>query len=207
MKSITLIVLFHSFGLESIGQKAKDLNIEHMLSGQIYAKSSMKDTAALGGFGSSENAPKKLNSTIAFSERGFFLKIDTNKIITIAQKFNGYNFYIVNKSDSLVKLDASDSRLFVMAEAFVNEKWQPIEYFPSSWCGNSHHNVFLKQNECWEFQIPKFKGSIPARIRYRLTIGKEKFIYSNEIQASINKKQLTEKQGHNPNGLMDPYNE
>jgi hypothetical protein len=38
-------------------------------------------------------------------------------------------------------------------------------------------------------------------------ISKDKFIYSNEIETSINKGQLTKKEGHKPNGIMDPYND
>ena len=38
-------------------------------------------------------------------------------------------------------------------------------------------------------------------------IGNEKYIYSNEILASINKSQLKQKQGHKRNGIMDPYND
>lgn len=32
-------------------------------------------------------------------------------------------------------------------------------------------------------------------------------LYSNEFEGSINPEQFTEKEGHNPTDLMDPYNE
>lgn len=94
-----------------------------------------------------------------------------------------------------------------MAEVFYKGEWLPIEYLPSSGCGNSYHNVYLEENEYWVFKIPKFKGRIKTKLRYRLKIGKGEFIYSNEIPTSINKKQLTEKEGHKPSGIMDPYND
>jgi hypothetical protein len=189
------------------GQTKKDLKINFMLRGHIYAQSSIKDTAALGGFGGSDNLPKIISNNKIFSENGLFLKIDTTNIVTLNDKFNGYKFYIANKSDSIVKLVASDSRLYVIAEVLYKGEWKPIEYLPSSWCGNSYHDVFLKQNEYWEFIVPKFSGKIKTKIRYRLIIGKDKYIFSNEIDTSINKRQMTRKEVYKPNGMMDPYND
>ncbi|MTI30485.1 hypothetical protein [Xanthovirga aplysinae] len=207
MKKVSLSLIAILYCSLTYAQTRRDLNIKFMLRGHIYAHSSMEDTLAVGGFGSSDNLPKKLNSTLDFIETGLFLKIDTTKVISFAKKFNGYNFYIVNKTDSVVKLEASDSRLNVIAEAYLDKKWQPIEFLPSSWCGNSYHNVYLRNEEYWEFKVPKFDGRISTRIRYRLMIGKDKYLYSNEIMGKINRKQLTNKQGHIPDGIMDPYND
>ncbi len=38
-------------------------------------------------------------------------------------------------------------------------------------------------------------------------IGNEKYIYSNEILAGINKRQLKHKQGYKPDEIMNPYND
>ncbi|WP_262148132.1 hypothetical protein [Chryseobacterium foetidum] len=208
MKHTTIIFVFLLL-LSSItfGQTKKDLVIDFMLRGNIYAQSSIEDSTALGGFGGSENLPKIINAKNDFSENGLFLKIDTTNLVTINDKFNGYRFYIVNKSDTITKLDASDSRLYVIAEVLYKNEWKPIEYLPSSSCGNSYHQVYLKQNEYWEFTVPKFSGKINTKLRYKLMIGEQKYIYSNEILTSINKNQLKQKQGHKPNGIMDPYND
>jgi hypothetical protein len=48
-------------------------------------------------------------------------------------------------------------------------------------------------------------GRIQTKIRYKLLAGKNFYIYSNEITGAINKKQLSNKQGHIPQGIMDPY--
>ncbi|MDQ3109448.1 MAG: hypothetical protein M3R17_06095 [Bacteroidota bacterium] len=193
--------------LSSFAQTTKDLKVDHMLRGHIYAQSSITDSSALGGYGESYNTPKKITGDEQFSERGFFLKIDTSTNIPFTEKYNGYSLYLVNKTDSTLKLSAQDSRLNVVAEVFYEGKWQPIEYLPSSWCGNSYHTVFLSQNEYWTFSIPKFTGKIETKLRYSLALGNGKYIYSNEIQTQINKEQLTIKEGHKPNGLMDPYDE
>jgi hypothetical protein len=199
--TFTLIV----FCLASCGQSKKDLNIDYKLRGQIYAKSSIEDIGAAGGFGSSDNFAKQINDSLIFNDTAIFLKIDTTKIVSIADKFNAYNLYLGNKTDTTLKLEASDSRLSVVAEAFYKNEWKPIEYLPSSWCGNSYHSVYLKTNQFWTFVIPKFTGKIKTKIRYRLLLSEGHYIYSNEISASINKGQFTEKQGHKSQGLMDPY--
>ena len=206
-KTIITLTTFLLFCSTTFGQKKQDLNVDFMLRGNIYAKSSIIDSSALGGFGGSKNLPKKINDSLAITDSGLLLKIDTTQTTTINDKYNGYKLYIANKTDTIVQLDASDSRLNVIAEVFYGDKWQAIEYLPSSWCGNSYHNVYLKQNEYWTFDVPKFGGKIKTKLRYRLMVSKDKFIYSNEIETSFNKKQLTEKEGHTPNGLMDPYND
>lgn len=200
-------VLFFLICLTAFGQQKKDLDIDFMLRGHIYAESSITDSTAAGGFADSDNLPKRITESLGISESRLFLKIDTTKTASINNKFKGYKLYIGNKSNATIKLEASDSRLYAIAEVFYKNTWQPIEYLPSSWCGNSYHNVYLKQNEYWEFDIPKFTGKIKTRLRYRLMTEEGKFIYSNEILASFNKGQLKEKQGHTPNGIMDPYND
>jgi len=208
MKQITFTTaIFLLLCSTTFGQKKQDLNIDFMLRGHIYAKSSIIDTTALGGFGSSDNLPKKINENLTLASSGMLLKIDTTKTTTINDKYNGYKLYIANKTDTIVRLDASDSRLSVIAEVFYKGEWKPIEYLPSSWCGNSYHDVYLKQNEYWEFDIPKFTGKIKTKLRYKLILGKDKYLYSNEIQTSINIGQLENKEGHKPNGIMDPYND
>lgn len=208
MKKITLTTLISLLlCATTFGQKKQDLNIDFMLRGHIYAKSSIIDTTALGGFGGSDNLPKIINKNLGFTDSGLFLKIDQTTPTTINDKYNGYKLYIANKSDSIVRFNASDSRLNVIVEVFCQDKWKPIEYLPSSWCGNSYHDVYLKQNEYWEFDIPKFTGKIKTKLRYKLILDKDRFLYSNEIPTSINKGQLKNKEGHKPNGIMDPYND
>jgi hypothetical protein len=189
----------------TLGQRKQDLNIDFMLRGNIYAKSSIKDTTAFGGFGSSDNLPKEISQNLALTSDGLLLKIDTTQTTTINDKYNGCKLYIANKTDTIVQLEASDSRLSVIAEVFYKGEWKPIEYLPSSWCGNSYHYVYLKQNEYWEFDIPKFTGKIKTKLRYKLTLCKDNYLYSNEVLTSVNKGQIKNKQRYKPNGIMDPY--
>jgi hypothetical protein len=203
MNLFTSVLLFSC--LSVYGQFTRDLNIKFMLRGHMYAASSESDSMAMGGFARSDNYPKKITDSSFNKETGLFLKIDVSKTCTIADKFNGYYFYVGNKTDSVVELRASDSRLSIVAEALVDSLWQPIEYLPRSFCGMSYHSVSLGQNEYWEFQIPKFKGKVKSKVRYKLRLSSGVYIYSNEIAASINRKQLIQKQGHVRKNIMDPY--
>lgn len=207
MKKFTLLAITILLGLFASAQTQKDVNIKFMLRGHIYAQSSFIDTTALGGFALSSNIPKKITESLNFNENKLILKIDTTKIVSFAEEFNGYDFFIANNTSTVIKLDASDSRLAVIAEAYVDKQWQSIEYLPSSWCGNSYHQVYLNPGEYWQFQVPKFDGKMDSKIRYKLTLGKGDYIYSNEIVAKINRQQLTKKKDYNPNGIMDPYND
>ena len=206
MKIYLFILITFLASIAVFGQKTKDLNIDYMLRGSIYAGSSIEDENALGGFASSNNIPKKIESDSKHNGTNLFLKIDTTSRVVISEKYNGYSLLLINKTDTTINLEASDSRLYVVAEAFVKGAWVPIEYLPSSWCGNSYHTVYINPNEYWNFKIPVFNGKIKTKIRYRLKTPNG-FIYSNEIVASINKRQLTEKQDYNSKGLMDPYND
>jgi hypothetical protein len=89
-------------------------------------------------------------------------------------------------------------------------KWKPIEYLPSSWCGNSYHTVFLAANEYWEFTAARFTGKFKTKLRFRLDHQKpgaeDATIYSNEFEGGVNPKQFTVQKEYKPAGLMDPYN-
>jgi len=190
MKKLGFLVLLCLVSSLAFGQQKIDFNIKYMLRGHIYAKSGIVDTSAIGGFAESSNAPKPITQDLNFTDKGLFLKIDTSQLIVFHNQYNGYKFYIYNTGNTIAALGASDGRLSVIAEVFYKGAWQPIEYLPRTLCGNSHHIVSLKSNQYWEFEIPKFSGKIPAKMRYKLTLSQEKTIYSNEVQISFNKEQL-----------------
>ena len=120
-----ILILFISFVVlcSSIyGQTIKDLNIDFMLRGHIYANSSIVDSIALGGFGGSDNSPKKIDSDVNFFEEGLCLKIDTTTLVSRSGKFNASTLFIGNKSDAISQLDASDRRLNVIDNVFYKVK-------------------------------------------------------------------------------------
>ncbi len=202
--SITLLILL-ACTLALSAQSKKNLSMKYMLSGYLFAGTVREDTNASGGFADSDNVPKNLSKGFKTSKTGLFIYVDTLSHATFAQKYNGYKLFIVNKTDVEVGIPASDGCLNAVAEAWVDGKWQAVEYYPSSWCGNSYHTVFAKPNQFWEFVVPQYTGELPTKIRYRLQLKGNKCIYSNEFRAGINRKQLGEKQEHESQGLMDPY--
>lgn len=186
--SAAFLVLVCAFAL---GQK--DLNVKFMLRANLYAVSAMEDSTALGGYAASGNMPKPCDSRVNFPETGFFLKIDTSQRVILDGKYNGYKLFIVNKSKGIADINGTDSRLPVVAEVFHHGKWMPIEFLPSSWCGNSYHRIYLGSNTYWEFDVPKFKGKIKSKLRYRFEFDEAGYFYSNEIPVSFNKGQLKKK--------------
>lgn len=186
----------------------KNIDIQFMLRGYFYASSSIEDKDAPGGFGGSDNKAKEISQNKLFqSTHGLKLIIDTTANVGFAERFKGQKAYLINRLGIDTAFEASDSRLSIVAEAFYKGSWNPIEYLPSSWCGNSYHKVYLKNNEYWEFNVPRYLGQTKVKLRYRLDAGQGSMLYSNEVTAFINKKQFSVKQAYYKNGIMDPYND
>ena len=183
------------------------LNIKFLFRGNCYAYSSEKNAIPHNGESHSDNLAKEVDQN--FPRNGFYLVINQNEFVSIDDKTLGCKLYVVNTSDSLISLRASDSRLNIVAEAFYNEQWVPISYLPSSSCGNSYHTVILDKDEFWEFSVPIFTGEIKTKMRYTLTVSKEKKISSNEVVVYLNREQFDPKnlQGYSSTNLMDPYSE
>ena len=183
------------------------LNIDYMNRGYFYAYS---ETEKNNGWGMSNNYPKKINE-LKFPENQLSLVIDEKQEAIFQDKFYGCKLYLSNTSKEKIKLNASDSRLNILLQAKnSNGDWEYIEYLPSSWCGNSYHNLYLDSNEYWDFTIPLYEGSFKTKIRAVLLDNEdkaEKAIYSNAINGFINPSQFFIKNQYYPSNLMDPYNE
>lgn len=196
-----------SLTLEEI-EKLDSVNIDFLLRSNCHAYSSNKNAKPSNGEGHSDNLPGIVDQS--FPQKGLYLAINQSEFSKIDEKFLGCKLYLVNTTDSLVTLSASDSRLYIVAEALNKKnKWTRITYLPSSGCGNSYHTVALDKDEYWSFNIPVFKGKFKTKMRYVLLMGNERKLISNEIAAYLNKGQFDEKkkQGHSNSGIMDPYND
>jgi hypothetical protein len=207
MKKIYLIVISLFIFQTTIGQECLDLKFK--LRGYFYAKSSLIDSTALGGFYHNQNSPntvtKELNNISQAAK--FQIIVKTDSIANYSKEIKGFKVFIVNKTDSIISLFAQDSRLAVKRQVFYNGKWSDIEYLPRSWCGNSYHSIYLKPDEFWHFNAPCLTGNIEAKFRFELHIRGNLTIYSNEFSGSFNEEQLEKKQGHKATNIMDPYND
>ena len=199
------LAFFVLFAHLAVGQEKKDVAVNYMLRGYFYASSSIADTTAPGGFGGSSNQAKPIDKTIQFVPQGLQLYIDTTQKTTFIKEYKGQTVYLVNATDTVCGFSAMDSRLSISAEALIDNQWKPIEYLPSSWCGNSYHTVYLPAGEYWTFKAPVYTGKLKTKIRYKLVVKGKQIIYSNEVVAYINEQQLTRQQGHESTSIMDPY--
>ncbi len=205
MKKLALL-LFILISQNSFGQEC--LNVKFKLRGYFHVGTSQIDTTALGGFYKDKNAPKKLTleNTSLFEKNKLQVIVKTDSIVSFQKGIQGFKVFIINKTDSIAEVPAQDSRLYLKRQVFHKNKWQDIEYLPSSSCGNSYHSVFIKPNEYWDLKAPCLKGKIKSKFRFQLYIHENLTIYSNEFEGSFNKKQLKKEQGYKPIGIMDPYN-
>jgi hypothetical protein len=184
------------------------LEIDFQFRGSCYAYSSPANAIASNGEAHSDNLPKKAGE--GFNGSDLYLAINEKELCKHRDKYLGHKLYLVNKSGAKVEFRAQDSRLSIYAEAQDSSgAWKPISYLPSSWCGNSYHKIVLDKDEYWEFDVPVFKGSFLTKMRYVLDMGEKGKIISNDIAVRLNKGQLdpARKQGHMPEGIMDPYDE
>jgi hypothetical protein len=214
MKSICFsfaLLLFTAAGLAQ-SQRLQDINVNFMLRGYFFAGSRIADNNALGGFGSSDNLPKPIDSSVSIPDGDISVIAYPDQVVAFGSKYRGVRVILANTTDEKVALSASDSRLYMVQEAIdIDGKWKPVEYLPSSWCGNSYHTVFLPSHEYWEFAAAHYTGKRPTKFRIKLSITdpadqKTTTILSNEFEGSVNPKQFTVQQGHEPKSIMDPYN-
>ena len=206
MRVSSLIILFTICALPNLWSQ-KCLDIDFMLRGYFHAGSSIEDPGAFGGFYKDGNIPKACTESIKqLSEKDSFQLVVQIDSQFVDQGVNHFKVFIINASAERLTLPAQDSRLYLKRQVFYRGKWQDVEYLPSSWCGNSYHNVFIEPQQYWTFNAPCMKGEIEAKFRFELYVSEDELYYSNEFDGSFNKKQLKVEQGHNPVGIMDPYN-
>ena len=189
---------------KSVYANLEEANFKYMLRGYCYAASRIVDTKAPGGYGSSNNFSLPIGWVVPAIKGKVILVAQTNKNVVLAEKYIGMKLHLINATRKKIAFEAQDSRLAIIQEALdENGEWKPVEYLPSSWCGNSYHQVFLGPNEYWSFAVPRYAGSFKTKLRFKLEGVNP--IYSNEFEGSINKEQLSIQQGHSPTSIMDPY--
>jgi len=122
---------------------------------------------------------------------------------------DGFRVLVINASEDAVLVPAQDARLSMVHEALdARGVWAPIEYLPTSWCGNSYHTLELPARSYWELTAPRYTGSMATRLRLKLTIrrgGQERHVHSNTWEGHVNPEQFTIEEAYRPAGIVDPY--
>lgn len=97
---------------------------------------------------------------------------------------------IYNHTDSTIKLQHIDMKLFCTLEFFIQNKWVSQECQWLSWCGNSYfyHSIPSNHGTSFLFELPE-KSDIAMRARFKL-LGKSAFYYSNEFKYPVNFKNI-----------------
>lgn len=188
----------------------KPVDVNFMLRGYFYASSEGPESLdALGGWGGSNNTSIAFRSIAARS--GVEILVDTTRVVPLDGAYKGYLVTLRNHGPDTAFFPAQDSRLYMWTQALKGKDHRDIEYLPSSWCGNSYHTLFLAPGQQWTFVMPKYEGRMETRLRLALQLGKafdreeRQMVYSHTFPGGVNKGQFKHKQGHTPQGLMDPY--
>lgn len=191
------------------------LNIDFMNRGYFYASSTpMKKYAGFGGWGRSKNGFYPIPKETEHLPDSLSIKVVEESSARFAEAFLGNKLYIANVTQDTFVFAAQDSRLYLVIQAKdPNGDWKDIEYLPSSWCGNSYHQVFLPPKHQWEFTIPVYEGAFQTVLRAQLFGVSKKldeegtYVLSNEFPGSVNPAQFWRKRTYYSSGIMDPYND
>ncbi len=114
--------------------------------------------------------------------------------------------FLINTTDSALTLERQDASLIMIQEA-VNEngKWEPIEYWVNSGCGNSYLNpVKLSAGKYIILPIRKYQGDFKTQIRLRYKFSYfrgEGILISDSFEGSIDKSQF-KKQTETVHGIL-----
>jgi hypothetical protein len=192
-----------------LGVYPNAVKVDYMLRGYFYAGSPQSE--GLGGNGGSDNMPRQIGeiSDDLTATDGLHVLAQVDEERPFARHYDGFRVIVANASSQPMRFAAQDSRLAIVHEALdPTGKWSPIEYLPSSWCGNSYHTLTLPARMYWEFAAPHYEGDFATRLRIRVAVrdgNRERFTYSDEFVSRIHRAQFRDRQGHQPSGLMDPY--
>ncbi|HET6202734.1 MAG TPA: hypothetical protein VFI25_08015 [Planctomycetota bacterium] len=167
------------------------------LRGYAYVGSKVRDREALGGYWASAYLPGPVPGYVRVRPGGVRVVARIDDLTGFRGRYRGMRVLVVNAGRERVSFDAQDSRIDLLQEARVEKgEWKPIEYLPSSWCGNSYHRVFLDPGECWTLSAPRYEGVLRARFRLRLDRRGEPPVYSEEFEGSVNPEQFTKEEEH-----------
>lgn len=214
MRNIAFALLMMVAEMASAQQSPvlKPLNIDYKNRGYFYASSAPLEAAAgFGGWGVSDNLYQAITEKNPLPGNTLSVVLKPAEKIAIAQKISGFALYIINSTNDTIFFNAQDSRLNMKLQALDKKgEWRDIEYLPSSWCGNSYHHVYLPAHYQWKFMVPEYTGTLKTRIRATLGFkssltADEQWMYSNEIEGSVNPGQFDKMPKYSPNGIMDPY--
>lgn len=190
------------------------LNLDYQRrSGYPVASPAVPRYGGLGGWGPSSNLPRPVPAG-QFPGRALTVRVAAApQPNALGPQLSGHPLTIANTSADTVVFEAQNSCLDLTVQAQdAQGRWRGIEYQPSSFCGNSYHQVFLAPGRCWQLVVPAYQGAQRTQLRVRLrhrrapgARGPQVAVYSNPFAGSVNPAQFWRREGYAPQGIMDPY--
>jgi hypothetical protein len=193
---------------------SRPLNVDYMSRTSYHVASApLRRYAGVGGWGRSDNTARLGQPPVAGAPALQVAVAPKPEANALAAGVSGHRVTITNATADTVVFDAQDSRLYMNLQAQdARGRWRDIEYVPSSWCGNSYHQVFLAPGQYWQLTVPAYAGAQPTQLRVRLLRRRSaasrqpEAVYSNSFAGSVNPAQFWRQEGYTPQGIMDPYN-
>jgi hypothetical protein len=150
---------------------------------------------------------KKITAADQFAQNELICKIDTTQSSIIYQHLNACRLIIGNSTKDTINL-LSIMGLAILLEAQDEDGvWKSIEELTFPTHTNGYSITKMAPGTYWPLKIPRFTGSFPTKIRaavwYLDKNNTKQTIYSNAINASINKTQFW-RDGYYPQGVYDP---
>lgn len=189
------------------------LNVDYMRRSfyQVASATQLAHYASLGGWYQSPNTAKP--ATGAPTPGRLTVQVEPSpRPGAFDATTMGHRLAITNASADTAVFDAQDSSLYLTVQAQDAEgQWRSIEYSPSSFCGNSYHQVFLAPGQSWQLVVPAYRGGLRTQLRVQLVQREEGgdkkplILYSNTFAGSVNPAQFWRQPGYQPQGIMDPY--
>lgn len=167
-------------------------------------------------FASSKMLMYTLNHNLSVNQLGIELYVDTTQVLSASKhkiksnqlifesssgknkktntpiiEVNTYPVFLINNNDTLtVDVEVQDGSFQMICEVLdKNGEWKPIEYWTSSWCGNSYFTYNIPPKHVAYTLVNCYKGTISTSARLKLTTGFG-IIYSNTFNISVNKGQF-----------------
>lgn len=190
------------------------LNLDYMRRTfyQVASAVQLPHYAGFGGWAKSDNVPTRPTSSLLPANKLTLHVAPTAVSDGFASRIDGYRVSIANTTADTLVFDAQDSSLYLTVQAQdAHGQWRDIEYTPSSWCGNSYHQVYLAPGQGWQLMVPAYAGGLKTQLRLCLIRHKDdnphksNVLYSNSFPGSVNAAQFWRQEGHVAHDIMDSY--
>lgn len=101
-------------------------------------------------------------------------------------QYMGRKVRVYNNTGETRVIPTIDYMLYAIPEAMDSEgRWRALEDYRNGFCNFSYFGVNLEPRHFWEFAVPIYSGSFNTKIRYVLSLGGDKVVYSEEFDGSV----------------------